>query len=97
MERLGLERKLKESERKVQMLASSRESILSQMTQLGQKCSAVKKQLDEATLQMESVEKSGKNEQRAVWWSMWGLTAKCSANEFGQGAQRSLLLSSWLK
>lgn len=61
MERLGLERKLKESERKVQMLASSRESILSQMTQLGQKCSAVKKQLDEATLQMESVEKSGKS------------------------------------
>ena len=63
MERLGLERKLKESERKVQMLAPSRESILSQMTQLGQKCSAVKKQLDEATLQMESVEKSGKSEQ----------------------------------
>ena len=60
MERLGLERKLKESERKVQMLASSRESILSQTAQLGQKCSAVKRQVDEATLQLESVEKSGK-------------------------------------
>lgn len=60
MERLGLERKLKESERKVQMLASSRESILSQTAQLGQKCTSVKKQLDEATLHLEGVEKSGK-------------------------------------
>ena len=61
MDKFNLERRCKEQDRKLLMVNSSRDSIMGQTAQLGQKCAALKKELETVAHQVDHLQTNGED------------------------------------